>query len=182
MKGGQEMDEIHIIKEAQNGDRKALSELLTDNYSILKGYTLKITGDPDLAQDITQEAMLKAVLNIKKFRPEAKFSTYLITIATNTYRDYLRKNKRLEPIDDDIVSSAMSVEEISLNNIQYSAVLNILSKMPYEKKAVFVLKHYYGYKYEEIAAILGCPIGTVRSGLHYCIKYIKDELERRKLL
>jgi len=182
MKGGQEMDEIHIIKEAQNGDRKALSELLANNYNILKGYALKITGDPNLAQDITQEAMLKAVLNIKKFRPEAKFSTYLITIATNTYRDYLRKNKRLEPMDDDIVSSAMSVEEISLNNIQYSAVLNILSQMPYEKKAVFVLKHYYGYKYEEIAVILDWPIGTVRSGLHYCIKHIKNELERRKLL
>jgi RNA polymerase sigma-70 factor, ECF subfamily len=60
--------------------------------------------------------------------------------------------------------------------------MKILLSLPYEKRAVFILKHYYGYKYEEISKIMNCPIGTVRSRLHYCIKYIIDEMERRKLI
>ncbi|HBM80053.1 MAG TPA: RNA polymerase sigma factor SigY, partial [Clostridiaceae bacterium] len=58
----------------------------------------------------------------------------------------------------------------------------ILLGLPYKKRAVFILKHYYGYKYEEIAKIMDCPIGTVRSRLHYCIDYILDEMERRKMI
>lgn len=176
------MSEIETIKEAQSGSRDALNRLLSDNYSILKGYMLKITGDSSLAQDITQEAMLKAVLNIKKFNPRAKFSTYLITIATNLFRDYIRKNKNIVPFDEDMKASSESLEDKSINELRYREVFSILRGLPYEKRAVFILKHYYGYSYEEIADILKCPVGTVRSRLHNCIESIKSEMERRKLI
>jgi RNA polymerase sigma-70 factor (ECF subfamily) len=176
------MDEKQIICEAKKGDRQALNTLLTDNYSILKGYVLKITGDASLAQDITQETMLKAVLNIKKYEARAKFSTFLITIATNLYRDHLRKNKRLQSMDETFDLPGGNMEEEAIESMEYRQVVSILTALPYEKKAVFVLKHYYGYKYEEIAKILDCPIGTVRSRLHNTIETIKKEMERRKLI
>jgi RNA polymerase sigma factor, sigma-70 family len=172
------MDEIRTIKEAQEGSRAALNKLLTDNYGILKGYLIKITCDSSLAQDITQETMLRAVQNIKRFHEGAKFSTYLITIATNLYRDYIRKNKRIESLPDDLESGIEGPEELSVKGIEYREAVRIIKALPYEKRAVFILKHYYGYSYEEISEILKCPIGTVRSRLHYCIEHIRNEMEK----
>lgn len=176
------MEEIELIHKAQQGNKSALNTLLTNSLPLLKGYIIKMTGNPELSQDIIQDTMLKAVLNINKFKPEAKFSTWLITVATNIYRDYLRKNKELDLIDEFIPSKEMSPEDLTISYLQYKDIVEILKAITYEKRAVFILKHYYGYKYEEIANILNCPVGTVRSRLHNTIKYIMSELERRKLI
>ncbi|MBC8059792.1 MAG: RNA polymerase sigma factor SigY [Clostridiaceae bacterium] len=176
------MDDISLIEKAKSGNISALNTLLSENYSILLGYVIKMTGNPDISQDIVQETMLKAVVNIKKFIPKAKFSTWLITISTNLYRDLLRKTKNLELIDETIESKDLGPEDSVISNIQYKAVKEILLKLPFEKRSVFILKHYYGYKYEEIAEILKCPIGTVRSRLHNSIKFIISEMDRRRLI
>ena len=176
------MDDITLIEQAKAGDKNALNKLLTQNYNILKGYVIKMTGDPNLAQDVVQDTMLKAVINIKKFIPNAKFSTWLITIATNVYRDFLRKHKETDLIDENIISKEPGPEISCIEKIEYEVIKQILLKLPYEKRAVFILKHYYGYKYEDIAGILGCPVGTVRSRLNHCIKYIVLEFEKRRML
>lgn len=173
------MNEIELIEKSKQGDKSALNLLLSTNYPILKGYIFKMTGDPHITEDITQETMLKAVLNISKFDPNAKLSTWLIKISINTYRDYLRKNKTTETIDNLPNSTALPIEESVISQLEYKEVIGILMSMSYEKRAVFILKHYYGYKYEEIASILDCPIGTVRSRLHNCIQHILSIFERR---
>ncbi|MGH4119620.1 RNA polymerase sigma factor SigY [Clostridium sp.] len=176
------MEELELINKAKNGNKSALNSLLKDNYNILKGYTVKMVGDPHLAQDIIQDAMLKAVVNINKFEPRAKFSTWLIKIATNVYRDYLRKNKTFELIEETAIDIGKQLEDTVILNFEYQEVMKIILKLPYEKRAVFILKHYYGYKYEEISEILGCPIGTVRSRLHNAVKYIISETYRKEII
>ena len=176
------MDEIELINKAKDGNKSALNSLLKDNYNMVKGYTVKMVGDPHLAQDIIQDAMLKAVININKFEPRAKFSTWLIKIATNVYRDYLRKNKSFQLIDQSLTDRGKQVDDIVIVNYEYKEIMKIILKLPYEKRAVFILKHYYGYKYEEISEILGCPIGTVRSRLHNAVKYIISEIERKEII
>jgi len=176
------LDEIELINKAKDGNKSALNSLLKDNYNMVKGYTVKIVGDPHLAQDIIQDAMLKAVININKFEPRAKFSTWLIKIATNVYRDYLRKNKSFQLIEQSLPDRGKQVEDIVIVNYEYKEIMKIILKLPYEKRAVFILKHYYGYKYEEISQILGCPIGTVRSRLHNAVKYIISEIERKEII
>lgn len=177
------MDEIALINEAKKGNKSALSKLLEQNYSILKGYVIKMTGNIDISQDIIQETMLKACLKISGFKPEAKFSTWLITIATNTYKDILRKNKFKEISLDDFTSNIISEPYNTFeDNIEKKEIMKILLSIPYKKRAAFILKHYYGYKYEEIAKILRCPKGTVKSRVNSCIKYITSEVTRRRLL
>ncbi len=173
--------EKELIQLAKQGNKSALNTLLNESYPILKGYLIKMTGEADLAQDIMQEAMLKAVLNINKFDPRAKFSTWLITIATNAYKDSLRKNKRHVELDESMPSREQGIEEQVLANIRYDEIKKIILNLPHEKRTVFVLKHFYGYKYEEIAEIANCPVGTVRSRLHNAVKYIINELERRNV-
>jgi len=176
------LDELELINKAKGGNKSALNSLLVDNINILKGYTIKMVGDPHLAQDIIQDALLKAVLNINKFEPRAKFSTWLIKIATNVYRDYLRKNKFYELIEDGLVDKGKQVQDIVMSNYEYQEIMKIILKLPYEKRAVFILKNYYGYKYEEISEIMGCPLGTVRSRLHNAVKYIICEIERKEII
>lgn len=166
--------EIELLERAKNGDKIAFNILLSNNYDMVKGYVIKITGNLPLAEDILQETMLAAVINIDKFIPKAKFSTWLITIATNKYRDWLRKNKN-EAYGEDLFSlpiSTENVEEEVMNRMDIEEIINLLKKLSYEKRASFILKHYYGYSYEEISVILHCPLGTVRSRIHYCAKKI----------
>lgn len=174
--------ELELINKAKEGNKSALNTLLKDNLNILKGYVVKMVGDPHLAQDIIQDTMLKAVLNINKFEPKAKFSTWLVKIATNVYRDYLRKNKFYELIEEGLADKGKQVEDTVISNYEYKEIMKIILKLPYEKRAVFILKHYYGYKYEEISEIIDCPIGTVRSRLHNAVKYIIREIERKEII
>ncbi|MBU3191652.1 RNA polymerase sigma factor SigY [Clostridium bowmanii] len=176
------MDELELINKAKDGNKSALNSLLVDNINILKGYTIKMVGDQHLAQDIIQDTLLKAVININKFEPRARFSTWLIKIATNVYRDYLRKHKSYELIEESLADKSKQVEDIVISNYEHQEIMKIILKLPYEKRAVFILKHYYGYKYEEISEIMGCPIGTVRSRLHNAIKYIICEIEREEII
>lgn len=176
------LNERELIEEAKSGNKSALNNLLKDNLNILKGYVIKMTGSIYASQDIVQDTMLKAVLNIKKFRPEAKFSTWLIKIATNVYRDYMRKNRNYEVIDETLEDKEQNVEDLAISNYEYKEIMNIILKLPSEKRAAFILKHYYGYKYEEIAQILNCPVGTVRSRIHYAVEFIINELERKEII
>lgn len=173
------MEERELIERSKHGNKSAMNTLLSNNYPILMGYLIKLTGDRYLSEDIMQETMMKAVMSIEKYIPLGKFSTYLITIATNVFRDYLRKNKRIEFVSELPETPSKDTENSVLDNIEYKEILSILQGLSYEKRAAFVLKHYYGYKYEEIAKILNCPVGTVRSRLHNSIVYMINEMERR---
>lgn len=164
-------DGIELIRRAKEGDKDALEILIANNFSILKGYVIKLTCDVELSKDIIQDTLLSVVVNIKKFKGNAKFSTWIIQIATNKYRDYLRKNKERD-IDINLVLDSYSIEDEIINKELVHEVLELLKAMPKEKRVVFILKHYYGYSYEEISNIVNCPVGTVRFRLHYGVKEI----------
>jgi RNA polymerase sigma-70 factor, ECF subfamily len=175
------IDELELINTAKKGNKSSLNTLLTENLNILKGYVIKMTGDPHLSQDIIQDTMLKAVLNIKKFEPKAKFSTWLIKISINVYRDYLRKSKTLVINEETLEENIHRFEDVTISRLEYEEILKIVQKLSHEKRSAFILKHYYGYKYEEIAEILGCPVGTVRSRIHNAVKQIITEMEIREM-
>jgi len=172
------LDESELIIRAKQGDKEALNELISRNIDILKGYVYKLTFDIHLTQDIVQETLIKAVINLDKFVPKAKFSTWLIKIATNTYKDYLRRYKPSENLFDFIEDENQNVENIVLSKENYNKVIKILKSLSAKQRMVFILKHFYGYKYDEISKIMHCPIGTVRSCLHNAIGNIIKQLEK----
>ena len=170
------LEERNLIKLAKKGDKRAIEVLVQRNYPILKGYMQKITLDPEVAADLTQETMIKAIAKIKKFKEQSKFSTWLITIGTNLYRDYLRKQRRLVLVDDPAVfEQQLEVQSVSTAEVDF--VDGLLARLPEEKRAVLILKHYFGYNYEEISEILDCPLGTVKSRMYYCLEYLQHRME-----
>ena len=182
------MTERELIKKAQEGHNQALNQLLLDNYSILKGYLIKLTLQKELAEDLTQETLLKAVKKIQDYEPQGKFSTWLIVIGKNLYFDHLRKNKRERSFEEYELGSSRiheekgpSLEEGVMNTFAFDTMKQSLSRLSQEKRSVFILKHYYGYSYKEIAEIEGCPIGTVRSRLHNSIEEIRKAMGKEGL-
>lgn len=176
--GGKSLEEKELLAKARSGDRQALETLLYDNYKIVYGYLLKLTMNEDATRDFTQEVMVKAITHIQSFTGSSKFSTWLISIASNAYKDSLRKNKRISDVEiEDIEMEAPdNVEEKVLARDSIIRLKKILMSIPQEKRQTFILKHFYSYSYEDIAKIQKCPIGTVRSRLHYCIKKLQELL------
>ncbi|NBG87385.1 RNA polymerase sigma factor SigY [Isachenkonia alkalipeptolytica] len=182
------MTERELIKKAQAGHNSALNQLLLDNYSILKGYLIKLTLQKELAEDLTQETLLKAVTKIQDYEPRGKFSTWLIVIGKNLYFDYLRKNKNLRNYEEydsveknRVGNQEASAEDHVISGLTFEKMRETLGTLSREKRSVFILKHYYGYSYKEIAEIEQCPIGTIRSRLHNSIEDIRRVMEEEGL-
>lgn len=174
------MEEREWVEKAKKGDRNALNSLISANYQILAGYVAKMAGNREQAQDIVQDTLLKAIEHLNYYQPHGKFSTWLIKIATNRVRDEWRKERPVDILLDTVPMEGDGPEEEIVKKMEYKEALEILHVLPPEKRMIFILKHYYGYKYEEIAEIVQCPLGTVRSRLHFCVKRIMEEVERRE--
>lgn len=169
------MFEQELVEKARDGNKWAMEQLLRDNYHIVYGYLLKLSMNEDAAKDITQEVMVKAITGIRKFNGNSKFSTWLISIASNTYKDSLKRRKAVPTELEELnMAAAQNTEESVIQKEDIRQLNKSLLELPESQRKAFILKHYYNYSYEEIAGILGCPLGTVRSKLHYCISKLKN--------
>ncbi|HAI87870.1 MAG TPA: RNA polymerase sigma factor SigY [Firmicutes bacterium] len=175
-------DETLLVERAKRNDRDALEELFRVNYPLLLGALVRITGDARAAEDVAQDAVLRAIVNLEKYEPRAKFSTWLITTALNTYRNRLRCARRELPTEHVSIAGVDSAEDLALGRLATSDAASLLGALSADKRQVFVLKHYYGFTYQEIADAVGCPVGTVRSRLHDSVQMLRREIARRGLI
>lgn len=170
--------EDELIGKARRGNKEALAQLLYNQYEMLYRYLLKFTLNAGIAEDITQETMVRAIEKFDWYDPEkAKFSTWLISIAQHLYVDSLRKRKhedRYIKVDPE----EWLQEEAPQQDEEWEQVLQILAGLTEGVKLPIVLKHYYGYEYEEIASIMHMPVGTVKSRVHYGLACIRKELRQ----
>ena len=170
------MDEEQLVKQAISGDRHCLNILFGMHYKTVYGYLIKLTGDIQMSEDLVQETLLKATLNIEKFRGESKFLTYLIQIATNLYRNEVRKQSRIV-YDDEIIQSVFSEGECdALIQVQFKEAMNALQDMSEEQRMSFILRHYYGYSIEEISNLFGVATRTTKSRIFNAIQKIRKKL------
>lgn len=170
------MDEKELLIKAKGGNKHCLNILLQNNYKIVYGFLIKLTGNVDLAEDLVQDTLLKASLNINKFRGDCKFSSYLIQIAINIHKNYLRKNKARLDYDTLEINYSYDGEKEIENYMKLKEAMNHLENMPYEKRVSFILKHYYGYSIEEISMVLDVSEGTTKSRIHNTIKKLRELL------
>ncbi|HEY8392809.1 MAG TPA: sigma-70 family RNA polymerase sigma factor [Capillibacterium sp.] len=161
-------------------DPETLAALLQSNYRQVLGFFLKLTQDPNLAQDLTQETMVKAIVHINQYRQEASFATWLISIGANLYRDGWRRQKREEKQYQTLYTAAYRSPPPATAGDNTIAIKEALRQLPLKKRTPLVLKYYYDFTYQEIAALLKIPVGTVRSRLHAAVRELRSILTERK--
>ncbi|MGN1402079.1 MAG: RNA polymerase sigma factor SigY [Bacillus sp. (in: firmicutes)] len=173
-------EEDRLITEAQQGSEKAFAALFQLHYPFLYKYMIKLTMNPSLAEDIIQETMLKSYMNINRYDRRSRFSSWLITIATRTYVDMYRKKKR-ERLFLKRASNEMNEWirwRMKQSSPEYFELADVLLDLDPIYRLPLLLKHYYGYTYEEIAKMLSIKEGTVKSRVHKAIRMTRKELNR----
>ena len=170
------MDEMALIRNAQKGDQIALATLLQQNYTFVRRYALKITLKPTLADDLTQETMTRAIEKIHLYKGRSRFSTWLISIASNLYIDTCRKRNKEQLVAGSETALHQLKWHFAQRQVDWLDVLDGLGQLTEEHRLPLILKHYYSYSYEEIGEMLGIPEGTVKSRVHHALGQLRKEL------
>jgi len=188
---GQEIDsDSYLVERALDNDLAAFEKLVSRYQSKIVSYATRMLSDADEAEDVAQEAFVKAYRSLESFRGASSFSTWLYRIATNLCIDRVRKRKRSpqqaysldEPMDkeeerggrdvpDDSGEPSKNIEREELK----AQVRQTVAEMPEKLRSVLVMCDIQGMSYDDIAGILDCPIGTVKSRLFHA----RADLARR---
>lgn len=171
--------ELHLITQAQHGDRQAFAELVYNHREGMINVAYRMCGDPGLAEDIAQDAFIRVWQNLPKYQPKAPFKSWVYRIATNATLDALRSQKETVDIDNlPLSSSAKGPEMLLEDKERVSMVEQAVLALPPASRKVLVLREYEQLSYQEIADVLDIPLGTVMSRLSYARKAIKKSLKQ----
>ena len=167
--------EKSLINLVKNGDKKAYEVLVLQYQDRLVFSVYKFLKDYELAQDIAQEAFVKAFKNIEKFRGDSSFYTWIYRIAINTAKNLLSSKARSSEVyDDEIMELKLSESAVTTENPENileaeelrSKMMDAIQSLPDDIRTTLSLREFDGLSYEEIAKVQNCPIGTVRSRIH----------------
>lgn len=136
------------------------------------------TQDPALSDDLTQEALIKALNNSTQLRDPEKLASWSFGILHNCYRDYFRKLKELENVDDHTLIDAQQPETDYEHYSITEAVRDAVHRLPENQRQIITLVDLEGCSYNEVSQILGIPTGTVMSRLCRARKALAQKLLR----
>ncbi len=177
--GGGRTQELILIESVQQGNRSAFNELFKNEQTRLFNLMHQLTGDVAAADDLTQEAFLKALDKISGFRHEASFRTWLTRIAINLFRHEYRKRARhvvvcLERITLP-ANGANPERTIIRGELQWCILHNLRYHLPKKYREVLVLRDLHRLSYREIADILGCSLSLTKTRLHRARNLFRDQ-------
>lgn len=181
------MGDSTLVARCLKGDQAACAELIRRYQDRLYNTVLRLLGNADDAQDVVQEAFLSAFQALDRYKGDAQLFTWLYRIAVNAAISHRRRRRVVLSINHPPVEpTAVEPEDLSrdagpgvrLERAEDKAVLQeALNRLTAEHRAVLVLKELDGLKYDQIAEVLGVPIGTVRSRLHRARLDLRNELK-----
>jgi RNA polymerase sigma-70 factor (ECF subfamily) len=166
--------DLQLVRKVRNGDRAAFDLLVIKYQSRVAAIISRYVYDSQEVMDLTQETFVKAYRAIDRFRGDSAFYTWLYRIAVNTAKNFLEARGRrpqgsadiseAENFDDGIrLRDPASPERLLQREQLQEALSRVIAGLPEELRSAFLLREYDGLSYEDIARILECPIGTVRS-------------------
>ena len=169
-----EVEDRDLIAKARRGNVDAYNVLVSRWERRVFNYLLRLVADREDALDLSQDVFLKAYQNLKKLDDPAKFPAWLFRIAHNEAYSLLRKKRP----DGELVSEPRSGEASArMYPIELAlAVQGALGRLTEDQREAVVLKIYQGFKFEEMAEILACPVSTIKSRLYTALDLLKQSL------
>jgi RNA polymerase sigma-70 factor (ECF subfamily) len=169
-----------LVTRAQQGDRGAFGELVCIHYPGVVQVVYHLCGNVQVAQDAAQETFLRAWQHLPEYRPQGALRSWLYRIAANAALDMLRRDAKLSPEDVSdlhLADGQPGPEATTLAGERVALVRQAVNELPPASRAVLVLREYQGLSYQEIAATLDIPVGTVMSRLNYARGLLRTTLE-----
>ena len=178
-----------LVERVQQGDKKAFDLLVSKYQQRILNLVGRFVRNQNDAMDVTQEAFLKAYRALPNFRGDSAFYTWMYRIAVNTAKNYLAVQSRrpmetdqdydeIEQIDSSGVLKEQSTpEHMLLRDEIQDTVVNAIEALPEDLRTAITLREVEGLSYEEIAAVMDCPIGTVRSRIFRAREAIDKQLK-----
>ena len=183
-------DDAALVARAQSGEHSAFDTLMIKYRERIYGVVYNMTANRDDAADITQDAFIKAFSSIQRFQGKSSFFTWLYRIAVNTALSHIKKNRKrrffsFENLHEDaghetaveVLSAKTKTEKNVLLGELQEKLNEALQKLSPKHRTVVVLYEIDGLSHAEIADIVGCSQGTVRSRLHYAKQQLQSYLE-----
>ena len=164
-----------LVERVKNGDKKAFDALVIKYQSRIINLISRFVHNPHDASDVAQEAFIKAYRALPKFRGDSAFYTWLYRIAVNTAKNFLSSGLR-QPFDtavdfdemeqieqSDSLREQTTPEHLLLTQELQETIITAIEELPVELRSAITLRELDGLSYEEIATVMECPVGTVRS-------------------
>lgn len=180
---GERLADAALVRRAQQGDKQAFNLLVLKYQTPLEKVIARYVKDPHEVFDLTQEAFIKAYRALEQFRGTSSFYTWLYRIAVNTAKNYLVALTRRPPdIDLDTfidfeIRAEVDPEHLLLRDEIERTVFRVINGLPLELRVSIILRELEGLSYEEIAEIMDCPLGTVRSRIFRAREAIDTEVQ-----
>lgn len=187
MFAGEESDQ-QLVERVQKGDRRAFDVLVLKYQHRIYSLVSRFIRDSDEIQDVVQEAFIKAYRALPAFRGDSAFYTWLYRIAINTAKNYLVSRSRRPPgadieIEDaefmegaDALRDVADPESQMMTEQLRSAIDRAIRALPEDLRTALTLREFEGMSYEEIAAVMNCPVGTVRSRIFRAREAVDAEI------
>ena len=170
-----------LVEQALEGRVEAFNLLVWRWQRQLYNFLLRFTGNRSVAEDICQEAFLRSYLNLKELRDRERFASWLFRIAVNLYRSERRRSAPLpaDPAElNDCDNSKGRAHPMSCE--MQLAIRTLVSRLRPELREVVLLRFFHGFQFDEMAGILDCPVGTLKSRLYKAVDELRAGLESQK--
>lgn len=189
--------EEYLVKQSIQGDTRAFEKLVAQYQNKIYALAYRYMGNEEDAYDMAQEALIKAFRSLRSFKGNSSFSTWLYRVTTNVCLDELRRRKRRivplsldEPlatregdeVEKEIADSSPGVDILYEQKEFAQYIQELLNEMKPEHKTAIVLRDVMEFSYEEIAEILNCSMGTVKSRISRAREVLRKKLSERELL
>lgn len=179
------LDDAAVVAHARTGNMAAFEELVRRYRNDVYALSYHFMRNREEAWDVSQEVFIKAHRALSRFRGDASIKTWLLRIASNQCKDTLKKRRlKTVAIEDlgenaQVQSPARGPDDALAAGELGKAIDEALAALPVKHRTAFILREYEGLSYQEMAAVMGCSLGTVMSRLHHARQKLQKHLLRK---
>ncbi len=162
-----------LMEEVRDGRVEKLAVLFERHQVMLYNFFLRLTGNRNASEDLVQEVFFRILKYRKTYQGQSKFTVWMYQVARNAHVDHLRKQKPEVPLDEQFteISSTETLPAEKMDaEIDVALLRRALDQLPLKKREILLLSRFQEMKYKDIAELLGCNIGSVKSAVHRAIK------------
>jgi len=160
------MDDSELARETLRGNTRSFELLVEKYYKVLFNTALRMLGDSEDARDVVQITFMKAYVKLNTFNPELKFFSWIYRIVIHESLNLLGRRKMQEPLGVDLREPSRDPEEECARSELSGAISAALLRLSPDKRLLVILRHFAGFSYDEMSAILGIPEQKVKSRLY----------------